>query len=160
MERIDLTFSSQIKHSPKANKIIKHIMSSNNQPTMNIDSNNLALEGYCPVAYFFGPPKLGLENLTSTFQGATYRFVSEQAKSMFDADPVKYAPLYGGWCGTGMAHAALTPVDVHNYKIQDGRLILFYKDDKLDTKVMWEEDHGLKPKADENWKTGNYAASK
>ena len=53
---------------------------------MNIDANGLALEGYCPVAYFFGPPKVGSKDFESVYQGATYRFVSQEAKDMFDAD--------------------------------------------------------------------------
>ena len=59
-----------------------------------------------------------------------------------------------------MAHGSLTPVDVKNYKIQDNKLILFYKSEELDTKVMWDKDPELKPKADENWATGKYAAKK
>ena len=62
------------------------------KPTMNSDSTGLALEGYCPVAYFFGPPKIGVNEHSSSYQGATYRFVSKEAKEMFDADPSKFAP--------------------------------------------------------------------
>ena len=127
---------------------------------MNVDSTGLALEGNCPVAYFFGPPKKGQEEFSSVYQGVTYRFANGQAKGMFDAEPAKYMPQYGGWCGTGMAHGSLTPVDVTNYKIQDDKLILFFKSDEVDTKVMWDKDATLKPKADENWSTGNYAAKK
>ena len=66
---------------------------------MNVDSNNkLAMQGYCPVSYQFGPvPEMGLPEESSEYEGAIYRFSSTKGKELFDAQPAKYAPLYGGW---------------------------------------------------------------
>ena len=64
---------------------------------MNVDDSKLAMEGYCPVSYQFGPPVLGLPDHVSEYEGAIYRFASTDAKKLFDENPAKYAPLYGGW---------------------------------------------------------------
>mmetsp|Transcript_22566 Transcript_22566/g.48983 ORF Transcript_22566/g.48983 Transcript_22566/m.48983 type:complete len:133 (+) Transcript_22566:183-581(+) len=126
---------------------------------MNVDDDKLGIQGYCPVAYFFGPPQKGLEELSSEYEGVIYRFASSEALAMFEKEPDKWAPLYGGWCGTGMAHGSLTPIDPLNFLIENGRLLLFFKNEELDTKVMWEKDAaGSKAQADKNWETNNYVA--
>ena len=62
-----------------------------------------------------------------------------------------------------MAHGSLTPIDPLNYKIvgDDKKLVLFFKNDELNTLDIWNKDEpGTKAKADNNWATDSYAAAK
>ena len=96
---------------------------------MNVDDSKLAMQGYCPVSYHFGPPVKGLDQYTTEYEGAIYKFGSAKGKELFDADPAKYVPLYGGWCGYGMAIGHLTPIDPLNFKFvgENKELVLFYQ---------------------------------
>ena len=62
------------------------------------------LSGYDPVAYFTeGKPVRGNGYHVSHFKGVTYAFASEEHKELFDANPEKYVPAYGGYCAYGVA---------------------------------------------------------
>jgi len=102
--------------------------------------SNVALEGYCPVAYFLADkPLMGIVDFSSEHQGKTYHFVSEEAKAAFDADPNKFVPQYGGACAFGMSIKENFPVDPTNYKVVDGRLFLFLKNDETDALKLWND---------------------
>ena len=93
-------------------------------------SRGLALSGYDPVAYFpegGGRPTKGSKKITATRAGVTYRFKSSDHRDLFNANPAKYEPAYGGWCAFAMAMDSKTDVDPKNFLIQDGRLMVFYK---------------------------------
>lgn len=120
----------------------------------NIPSNGIALEGYCPVAYFAVDKAVkGLPEHSSDHKGVTYWFVSADAKAAFDANPEKYIPAYGGWCAFGMAVKDKFPVDPTVFKIVDGRLLLFLKNEKVNALDLWNQknDQELSVKADEHW---------
>ncbi len=120
----------------------------------NLPSSGVALEGYCPVAYFLaGKPVLGKEKYAPTYNDVTYYFVSLDAKKTFEKDPEKYLPAYGGWCATGIALGDKFPVDPTAFKIVDGRLLLFLRNANIDTLKMWNEGNEaeLLAKADANW---------
>ena len=60
-----------------------------------------------------------------------------------------------------MALGSLTPIDPSNFLIENDKLILFYLDDKMNTKNMWNENPAdSKVKADKNWETDSYAPVK
>ena len=100
----------------------------------NLPSSGVALEGYCPVAYFLADKAIkGSLEYASEYNGVTYYFVSADAKKLFDADPDKYVPAYGGWCAFGMAVQDKFPVDPTNFKIVDGRLLVFHAGQRLVT---------------------------
>lgn len=106
----------------------------------NLPSNGVALEGYCPVAYFaVNKPVMGKPEYASTHNDVTYHFVSADAKQAFDDDPEKYVPAYGGWCAFGMAIGDKFPVDPRNFKIVDGRLMLFLKNKTVDALQLWNQ---------------------
>jgi YHS domain-containing protein len=65
---------------------------------INVDSDGLALRGYDPVAYFTqGEPVPGSRVFVSQWNGATWRFSSQEHLKLFSKDPEKYAPRYGGY---------------------------------------------------------------
>lgn len=114
---------------------------------------NLAVKGYDTVAYLVQNKALaGDKKITSLYRGAVYRFSSGEYRRLFAADPEKYAPQYGGWCATGIAHGDKIDIDPANYKITDGRLFLFYKGWLGNALTEWNHDEPrLTRQADENW---------
>ena len=128
---------------------------------MNVDDSKLAMKGYCPVSYHFGPPQMGDPKFASDYEGATYRFASAEGKAMFDKEPTKYAPQYGGWCGYGMCNRNLTPTDPLNFKFvgDDKMLVLFFRNDEMNTLDLWNKDEpGTKAGADDVWTNKKYKA--
>ncbi len=120
----------------------------------NVPAHGVALEGYCPVAYFaVNKPVLGVKEYASTHDGITYWFVNAEAKAAFDAEPVKYVPAYGGWCAYGMAVEDKFPVDPRSFKIVDGQLLLFLKNESVDARESWNagDEDELVLKADQHW---------
>ncbi len=105
-----------------------------------LPSSGLALEGYCPVAYFaVNKPVRGKPQYPSTYNDVTYHFVSADAKKAFDSDPNKYIPAFGGWCAFGMAVQDKFPVDPRNFKIVNGRLMVFLKNKNVDALDLWNQ---------------------
>jgi len=92
---------------------------------VNKNKDGLALQGYDPVAYFTdNKPAKGSAKFKSSYDGANYFFASADHKAMFDADPTKYAPAYGGYCGYAASINRLSPVSPEWFQIEDGKLIL------------------------------------
>ena len=124
----------------------------------NLPSSGVALEGYCPVAYFAVNKAIrGKKEFAVTHNDVTYYFVSADAMKAFQADPEKYLPAYGGWCATGMAMQTKLPVDPTNFKIVDGRLLLFLTNRNIDAQKAWNQgdEKSQIAKADAHWKTLN-----
>jgi YHS domain-containing protein len=107
----------------------------------NLPSSGVALDGYCPVAYFaVNKPVRGKPEHASTHNDVTYHFVSADAKRAFDRSPEKYIPAYGGWCAFGMSKQDKFPVDPTNFKIVHGRLMLFLRNKNVDALKRWKQD--------------------
>ena len=108
------------------------------------------ISGYDPVAYFTdGKPMRGSGFQVSVFEGVTYAFASEEHKEMFEANPEKYVPAYGGYCAYGVAVGKKFVTDPEVWRIVDGTLYL-----NLDRGIQrtWEKDvPGYIKKADVNW---------
>ena len=117
---------------------------------VNVTTTDLALRGYDPVSYFTdGAPTPGEIDITAEHQGATYRFASAEHKAMFEADPAKYAPQYGGYCAFGLAQGYKFDGDPQVWKIVDDKLYL-----NLSSKVstIWQQDvPGNIENADAKW---------
>ena len=117
---------------------------------VNATTTDLALRGYDPVSYFTeGAPAPGQIDITAEYNGAIYRFASAEHKAMFEADPEKFAPQYGGYCAFGLAQGYKFDGDPQVWKIVDDRLYL-----NLSPKVstIWQENiPGNIRNADEKW---------
>jgi hypothetical protein len=90
---------------------------------------NVALEGYDTVAYFkAGKAMLGDPKITAGWLGAEWHFVSVENRNLFLADPVHYAPQYGGHCADGMAYDArvATNIDPESWRIVNDKLYISY----------------------------------
>jgi len=119
----------------------------------NLDEQ-LAIQGYDPVAYFTaGKAQKGKKNITTSYDGVTYRFSSEENKALFEANPSKYEPAYGGWCAYAMGYdGSKVKIDPKTFKIIDGELYLFYNFYFNNTLKSWNKDEqSLHTSADKNW---------
>ena len=110
------------------------------------------ISGYDPVAYFTdGKPMRGSGYHVAVHDGVTYAFTTEEHKKMFEANPQKYLPAYGGYCAYGVAVGKKFVVDPEAWKIVDGTLYL-----NLDKDIQrkWAKDiPGYIKKAEANWAT-------
>src|SRR6266436_1709527 len=61
------------------------------------NKDGAAILGYDAVAYFTDNKAVkGNPKISSEYEGAKYHFASAEHKALFDANPTKYAPAYGG----------------------------------------------------------------
>jgi YHS domain-containing protein len=118
---------------------------------VNTDGFGVALQGgHDPVAFFSEKkPVQGSKRWQARHNGATYWFASEENLKTFEADPAKYEPAFGGYCGYAASINRVSPIDVEFFQILDGRLVLQHNQRALD---KWNEDvAGNLKKADANW---------
>ena len=127
---------------------------SNESKHQNVAEDRLAIKGYDPVTYFdAGAARKGKAEFTVDYNGALYRFESDEHRKAFAAQPEKYAPAYGGWCATAMAEGKKVEIDPKSFKVTNGRLFLFYNGLFADARKKWLKDEAtLMQKADDAWK--------
>jgi YHS domain-containing protein len=112
--------------------------------------NNVALQGYDPVAYFESAKAIeGNKEIKSEYNGAIYHFSSESNKTLFLKNPSKYEPQFGGFCAYGMSQGYKAPIQPEAFTIVDGKLYLNYN---LKVKEMWSKEQTARiEKAILNW---------
>jgi YHS domain-containing protein len=92
---------------------------------VNVDESRLAIKGYDPVAYFTeAKPVQGSSQFTAEHLGATYYFSSAQHQSLFEGNPNKYAPQYGGYCAFGVSKEYKFDIDPEAWAVVDDKLYL------------------------------------
>lgn len=117
---------------------------------LNVDKAGLALQGYDPVGFATeNKPVKGKPEFKSVRQGATYHFASAENKALFDNDPAKYEPAFGGFCAYGVSRNKLVGVDVDAFQIVEGRLLLQYSKGVRDD--FNKDARGNLAKANQNW---------
>lgn len=90
------------------------------------DDTRVILKGADVVAYFVdGKYQAGSPQFTSKYEGVTFRFASAEHKALFDKEPGKYLPQFGGYCANGIAYAIPWGGDADTWKIIDGKLYIF-----------------------------------
>lgn len=117
--------------------------------------DNLAIQGYDPVAYFKENKAVkGSKDLAVSYQGVLYYFSSVANKEEFKKNAAPYEPQYGGWCAYAMgSKGEKVSIDPKTFKIIKGKLYLFYNKFFNNTLTEWNKDEtSLKNKADANWK--------
>ena len=109
-----------------------------------------AIRGYDPVAYFTeGRPVKGKKAHRAEWMDATWSFASEENRKLFEADPEKYAPRYGGYCAWAVSRGYTASIDPDAWSIVDGALYLNYS---LGVRAQWSQDvPGNIAKGDANW---------
>ena len=109
------------------------------------------ISGYDPVAYFTdGKAMKGSGYHVADYKGVTYAFASKDHKQLFEDNPEKYVPAYGGYCAYGVAVGKKFVSDPEAWKVVNGTLYLNL--DK-DIQSKWLQDvPGYIKKSEANWK--------
>ncbi len=121
-------------------------------PIYTAKRSNLALQGYDTVAYFtLGEPTKGSAEYSTTYNGAEFRFASEENLNLFLGNPEQYAPQYGGYCAWAVAKGQTAKGDARRWAIIDNKLYLNYN---KGIQKKWDKDRaGFITSANTNWPT-------
>jgi YHS domain-containing protein len=113
--------------------------------------NNLAINGYDPVAYFTEAKALkGNDSFNIQWNHARWVFTSKANLDSFKVQPEKYAPQFGGYCAYGMSRGYKAPTEGEAWSIVEGKLYLNYN---VDVRTIWSKDQvQFIEKAKTNWK--------
>ena len=117
---------------------------------LNVDKSGVGIKGYDPVAYFTdNQPIKGSAQFQSDSNGVTYYFASDRSKAVFDANPGKYEPQFGGFCAWAVSQCYTAPIDPNAFQVVNGRVLLQYS---LSVRKQFSQDtEGNLRKADANW---------
>lgn len=111
-----------------------------------------ALSGYDAVAYFtIGEPTKGNKEISTEWNGAKWLFSSEEHKTLFIANPTKYAPAYDGHCAFAAGIGKKVRAKPTLWKVIDDRLYLNFS--KAANQRWLENPESYIKDGDENWKT-------
>jgi YHS domain-containing protein len=130
--------------------IVRGQSSAQTKTLVNIDSQGVGAHGYDPVAFLTeGKAVKGAPQWQSTYGGAIYYFQSSANRDVFDKEPAKHAPQYGGYCAMALTMGKLEDVDPNYFLVHEGKLLL-QRNEKAH--MMFSKDpEGNHRKADENW---------
>lgn len=111
---------------------------------------SVAIHGYDVVAYFIdGRPVKGSQQYMADWMGAKWRFASAEHRDLFQKEPAKYAPQYGGYCAWAVSKGYTANGDPDAWRIVNGRLYLNYNK-RIQKK--WEQDTATRiSEGDRNW---------
>ena len=92
---------------------------------MNGDAH-VMLDGHDVVAYFTqGRHAMGTPAHKSVHQGVSFYFASAEHKALFEREPAKYLPQFGGFCANGINYGIPWGGDADTWLIIDGKLYIF-----------------------------------
>ena len=119
---------------------------------LNIDYDGVAIKGYDPVAYFTaGTAVKGSEEFAYEWLGTKWLFASAENRQRFVADPMSYAPQYGGYCSTvHLVAPGKADINPTAWRIVDEQLYIFYAEKEAvsqygehtpsnDSEVTWDQ---------------------
>ena len=110
----------------------------------------IAIDGTDPTGYFTaGAPVAGDPAITLDWQGATWRFASAEARALFEGDPQRYAPQFGGYCAWAVAEGYTASTVPDAWTLHDGKLYLNFS---RGVRRRWERDiPGNIARGEANW---------
>jgi len=91
---------------------------------------DVALKGQDVVSYFGDEaPVQGSEEFFVDWDDTRWRFSSEKNRDLFEQDPIKYVPEFGGYCPVALAgnHAKIGTIT--HYTVLDQKLYLNYNEE-------------------------------
>ncbi|MGX9354904.1 YHS domain-containing (seleno)protein [Roseobacteraceae bacterium S113] len=114
------------------------------------NEGGVAIDGSDAVAYFTqGRPVEGSADHTLMWKGVEWRFANAQNRAAFEADPMAYAPQYGGYCAWAAAEGYVASTRPDAWTIHDGKLYLNFN---RRIRRRWERDiPGNVARGDANW---------
>ena len=88
--------------------------------------SGVMLKGADVVAYFTQDKYVqGSPQFKSDYQGVTFRFSSAENKALFDREPTKYQPQFGGYCADGLVYGIPWGGDADTWRMVNGKLYIF-----------------------------------
>ncbi len=112
--------------------------------------SNAAAGGYDVTAYFSeAQPVKGKKAFSTQYQGADWRFASQENLDKFTQNPEKYAPQYGGYCAWAVAEGKTASGDPMLWTIHEDKLYLNYNK-KINTRWLNDKENFI-VKGDKNW---------
>jgi YHS domain-containing protein len=92
-----------------------------------MDGNErVMLKGADVVAYFAQNRDMpGDPAIKSIYENVTFYFSSAANKALFDREPAKYLPQYGGYCANGIVYGIPWGGDADTWRMIDGKLYIF-----------------------------------
>jgi YHS domain-containing protein len=88
--------------------------------------SRLMLKGHDVVSYFTqNKHALGDAAISSQYEGITFRFANVEHKALFDKEPTKYLPQYGGYCADGIVYGIPWGGDADTWLMTNGKLYIF-----------------------------------
>jgi YHS domain-containing protein len=89
-------------------------------------ASHVMLKGHDVVSYFVdNKHALGSAQFASQYEGVTFYFASAQHKALFDKEPTKYLPQYGGYCANGIVYGIPWGGDADSWMMLNGKLYMF-----------------------------------
>ena len=84
------------------------------------------LKGADVVAYFVSNKfQQGLPQFSSRYEDISFRFASAENKALFDKQPTKYLPEFGGYCANGIVYGIPWGGDADTWKMINDKLYIF-----------------------------------
>ncbi len=117
---------------------------------VNQDSG-VGLGGYDLVSYRLdGGPTIGNERYSSSWNGVAWYFSSAKNKTLFDLNPARFSPAYGGFCAFAVKNNFTADVDPMVWHLHKDKLYLFASDGSH-KKWVAEISQGVIENSDLNW---------
>ena len=120
------------------------------KPQVFVGKDGYAINGYDPVAYFtLEKPVKGSVDHSVMHNGATFLFATAENKAMFETDPERYAPQYGGYCAYAVSKGATAKTEPDAWTVIDDKLYLNFN---TDVRAIWKMDIPANiARANKNW---------
>ena len=94
--------------------------------TPDANGNASMLKGFDVVSYFVdNKDAMGSAQFKSDYKGITFQFANAEHKALFDREPTKYLPQFGGYCANGIVYGIPWGGDGDTWKMIDGKLYIF-----------------------------------
>ena len=112
--------------------------------------DGVSIRGTDPVGYFTeGAVVAGSSDHSTSWMGVEWHFASAENREMFEMNPHKFAPQYGGYCAFAASKGAAASTDPDAWTVVDDKLYLNYS---VNVRSLWQQDiPGNIEKANTNW---------
>ena len=118
--------------------------------------DQLALKGFDTTAYVkSGMPLNGTDAAIVEWKGAKWRFVGAEEAASFRANPLAYAPQFGGYCTRAMSLKKEVPADPKVWRLHNDMLYVFFA--PRGSRFFDEMPEEMVSKAQSNWDSLSYS---
>jgi YHS domain-containing protein len=119
--------------------------------TPDANGEPVMLKGFDVVSYFVANKHaMGSSQFKSDYKGVTFHFANAEHKALFDKEPTKYLPEFGGYCTNGIVYGIPWGGDGDSWIMRDGKLYIFGGSGSRDAFLI-DEKNNLSL-ADKYWK--------